>query len=172
MNKTTYRGINYSPTSNIDIKTQIRYGVICQHDVGQAWYEDSEPVYPEHTYCLDCGTIIQWDCTLCPNCDLDNPADYQDIDPISWVFQNDGYQISQDSESPDLFITESPFFTYAQFCSPCAPGACYLTNPLETPHPDNKCYCLGHDWFDNGKAPYPVYCVKTGKEVLPECNTP
>jgi hypothetical protein len=31
-----------------------------------------------------------------------------------------------------------------------------------------KGYCFGHDWFEGGKAPYPVFSVKTGELVLPE----
>ena len=35
------------------------------------------------------------------------------------------------------------------------------------PH-DNRAYCLGHDWFDDNKAPYPVYSVETGREIVSE----
>ena len=28
-----------------------------------------------------------------------------------------------------------------------------------------KTYCFGHDWFEGGKAPYPVFNVKTGEIV-------
>lgn len=31
-----------------------------------------------------------------------------------------------------------------------------------------KTYCVGHDWFEDGKAPYPVYSVATGELVAPE----
>jgi len=30
-----------------------------------------------------------------------------------------------------------------------------------------KTYCLGHDWFDGDKAPYPVFTVNLDVEVLP-----
>ena len=43
----TNKGIDYGlGKTNIDPKTNIRYGVICQNDVGQAWYDSCEPVYP------------------------------------------------------------------------------------------------------------------------------
>jgi len=32
----------------------------------------------------------------------------------------------------------------------------------------NACYCFGHDWFEDGKAPYPVYSVETGELVEAE----
>jgi len=28
-----------------------------------------------------------------------------------------------------------------------------------------KTYALGHDWFENEKAPYPLYSVETEKEI-------
>jgi hypothetical protein len=31
-----------------------------------------------------------------------------------------------------------------------------------------RTYCLGHDWFEDGKAPYPVYRVDNGELVLPD----
>lgn len=69
----------------------------------------------------------------------------------------------------DIFVLKSPYFTYAQFCSPCAPGACYLRSPLDSPVEANKCYCMGLDWFDDDNpCPYPVYSVETGELINPE----
>lgn len=82
------------------------------------------------------------------------------------AYNSCGLHVQTDS-SGDILVMESPFFTYAQFCSPCAPGACYLTNPLAEPDENNKAYCLGHDWFDDNKAPYPVYSVATGELINP-----
>lgn len=89
-------------------------------------------------------------------------------------YNKDGLKLLTDS-SGELWVTESPFFTYAQFCSPCAPGACYLKSPIELhfdtvempikPPLANKCYCLPADWFDDSQCPYPVFDVKTGKLV-------
>lgn len=31
-----------------------------------------------------------------------------------------------------------------------------------------ECYAFGHDWFEDGVAPYPVYEVATGKLMEPE----
>jgi len=63
----------------------------------------------------------------------------------------------------DIFITKSPYYTLCNFCSPCAPGAGYI---MEQNKNGVKAYCFGHDWFDDGKAPYKVYNVKTDKEAL------
>ena len=80
-------------------------------------------------------------------------------------YEEDGYGLQIDG-SGDLWVFKSPYFTYAQWCSPCAPGACYLKNPLDGVVESNKCYCLGLDWFDDEqKCPYPVYDIETGKQI-------
>lgn len=109
-------------------------------------------------------------------CDYWNDA-YQ-ADDHDWLYEQDGYKLTNCLQS-DVFILSSPYFTYAQYCSPCVPGACNLDSPLVTPPDsgdfepdwqalrDNRAYCLGHDWFEGGKAPYPVYSVATGELVAP-----
>lgn len=101
---------------------------------------------------------------------------YEDNGERDWLYESDGYKLANCLQS-DVFVLASPYFTYAQFCSPCVPGACNLDSPLgmeEKPTDchlapaDNRCYCLGHDWFDGGKAPYLVYCVATGQIVQPD----
>ena len=55
----------------------------------------------------------------------------------------------------DLWIFCSPIYTYAAFCSPCAPGACHLNSPLPAEHKNNKAYCLPVEWFDEfNPCPY------------------
>lgn len=99
----------------------------------------------------------------------DRSGDHE-CDPL---YEAHGYRITK-CLSNDLFVSKSPFFTYAQFCSPCVPGACNLDSPLEDPSdqlkwPDsNKCYCLGIDWFsEESPCPYPIWDVATGKRVHP-----
>ena len=144
------RGIDYGlGQTNIDKNTGIRYGVIHQNEVLQAWCDSSVPVYP---------------CNTCEN-KLDDP-DFDDCDfcePIGHEINDNDYRAGSDSYG-DIFIIKSPYYTRAQFCSPCAPGACYLTNPCED---GEKAYCFGHDWFENGKAPYPVYRVLDNKLIEP-----
>ena len=44
--ETNYKGIDYGlGKTNIDKTSGIRYGVISQHSVGQAWYDESEAYY-------------------------------------------------------------------------------------------------------------------------------
>lgn len=88
-------------------------------------------------------------------------------DCTRYSYNSDGYKL-QVAGDGDIFVTGSKYFTYAQFCSPCAPGACYLRKPLESPVETNRAYCLGHDWFDSDSpCPYPVYSVETGELVQP-----
>ena len=145
--ETQNAGIDYGMgLSNIDKNTGIRYGVISQYDVGQSWWDSSEPVY------------------LCEECEYFSEDEGCDMpcDPIEFIYEDEEYCITQNSDDPDLFITKSPFYTLCDFCSPCAPGAGFL---LDQNKNGIKAYCLGHDWFDNGKAPYKVFDVKTDKEV-------
>lgn len=145
-----YKGIDYGRgQTNINHESGIRFGVIPQHDVLQAWADTSEANYGE---CEEHGDDCPDDCML-----------MEEAEPISFCV-DDGEYLAECDDSGDIFITKSPFFTYAQFCSPCAPGACHLRNPVD-PDPNNKCYCLGHDWFEDEAAPYPIYSVKTGELV-------
>lgn len=183
MATTSYAGINYAgpfaPETNRDPATGIRYGVISQNEVLQAWADSSEPDYPEaEVECPECSTtvlqtkVVSNDETdsACPECGADLANEFEHafdcIDSVNFVLDDGEYKATSDSYG-DIFILSSPYFTYAQFCSPCAPGACHLENPLSEPIEDNKCYCFGHEFFEDSKAPYPVYLVSTGELVEP-----
>lgn len=184
-------GIDYGAgQTNRDKETGIRFGVIPANDVGQAWFDSAEPDYgkPHCPYCgneaieyhvaketlnddLDAWPIEPHECDdfACLSCKriFGSESAFGDS-PIAWTLDDGEYKAEQGGEDCDVFILYSPFYTFAQFCSPCAPGACYLPNPLDGKPEANKCYCFGHDWFDGGKAPYPVYSVQTGELVQPE----
>lgn len=178
---TDYLGIDYGMgKSNIDHKTGIRYGVIHHGRVGQAWYDNSEADYGT-LYCPHCGedtglTLESFeDSILCENCSRELHSDSFETEPLSFYYDKDGYKAFQSYDDPDIFIEKSPYFTYCRFCSPCAPGAGYLMNWVSAiaKHIDrcgqllenNRAYCFDFSWFEGGKAPYPVYSVKTGKLV-------
>mgnify|MGYP000223845084 CR=1 FL=1 len=66
METTTNKGIDYGMgQSNIDVDNGIRYGVIHQNEVGQAWFDESEPIYFYH----------------CPKCDLEIGNEFMSICP-------------------------------------------------------------------------------------------
>jgi len=163
-------GINWagSHSVNVDTTTDIRYGVIPHNAVGSAWYDSSEAQYGEpdlyDCVCPDCGATMEsenpiaWGDTLhCEECG-EFELEFSDcMEPTSFTYDSEGYECEQIGEV-DIFISKSPYYTHARYCSPCAPGACYLLSPCDTDGP--KAYCFGHDWFDSYRpCPYPVYRV-------------
>jgi hypothetical protein len=168
--ETNYRGIDYGLGKvNLDRETGIRFGVINQNHVGQAWYDSAEADYgtpQEPIECPNCGhphTFQEWgDSADCEKCEESIDCELPDMaEPLGFEYSGEGIQ-ARCGDDGDIFITKSPYFTRAQFCSPCAPGACYLLNPCDD---GEKAYCFGHDWFEGGVAPYPVYSVETGELV-------
>lgn len=189
MSQTNYPGIDYGLGRTNISQEGIRFGVIPANDVGQAWYDGAESHYGE-PHCPKCGNealeyhkatetigehIAEWpsergecDDFACEHCErlFGSESAFPDS-PRSFYVDDGEIKAEQGGEDCDIFILKSPFFTYAQFCSPCAPGACYLRSPLETPSESNRAYCFGHDWFESGVAPYLVYSVATGELVQP-----
>ena len=95
--------------------------------------------------------------------------DLGDIEPIAQKLEDGEYKVygsaGSYASSDDLFVELSPYYTFAPFCSPCAPGAVYLRDA--GPAGDARGYCFGHEWFTGGVAPYPVYSVVDDSEVYP-----
>ena len=169
--------------TNIGPENGIRYGVISARSILQAWSDSAEASYGEAT-CPKCGNPAEdidkapegygdlegWEDNgndyCCLNCryTFESEEAFGD-EPIGWVYIQDGYEAGQNHDDSDVWVTQSPYYTRAQFCSPCAPGACHLDHP--TPEGE-KAYCFGHDWFEGGVAPYPVYRVKDDTLVVPE----
>jgi hypothetical protein len=153
--------------ANRDIATGFRYGVISQHSVLQAWADSAEADYGKPTCpkCGDeladsaCGESLDY---YCADCDYEFDSDEAFGDePIGWHYSGDGYELT-DCLNSDIFVLKSPYYTTANFCSPCVPGAGNLDNA----NPDGaETYCLGHDWFESGEAPYPVFSVETRQRV-------
>ena len=144
---TENKGIDYGlGLTNIDHKKGIRYGVINFYEVLQAWADESESVF--ELYCPNCNAFLKkgFDAKRCPSCykKIDAEEDFQYGDPCIFFLKKDGYLAFQGYDDPDIFIEKSPYFTYAQFCSPCAPGAGYLMKPLKEKDPNHKTYCFGY----------------------------
>ena len=179
-----YVGIDYgNGLTNRDPEAGIHYGVINQNEVLQTWVDEAEPDYgkplcpicnnevdlttefemKDHLVTDNDGNEImeEYYCAFCDKgVDENDPAIWRD-EPLVWYYSKDGYQ-AECGDDGDIFITESPYYTTCQYCSPCAPGAGYI---MDTVKDGIKSYCFGPDWFENEKAPYPVFDVKTGKEV-------
>ncbi len=178
-----YPGIDYAgPVSQVnhDKDTGIRYGIIPLHALNEYVLESFEPDYGT-PHCPKCGNPAldsghddipptdereDWDYHgndfACLDCKYTFWSDQAyGEEPIGNTLDDGTYQGNLDN-SNDVWLFKSPYYTHAQFCSPCAPGAGYLANPCED---GPKTYCFGHDWFDGDRAPYPVYLVDTGELV-------
>lgn len=179
------RGIDYGlGQTNIDKATGIRYGVIAMNGVTEAWAECSESEYGEPT-CPKCSEAIgsSDDAPDCPETDEDwyTGKDYvcftckacywSDVvygdEPLGYSFSDSEYDAHCGTDGFGIFITRSPYYTLAAFCSPCAPGAGDLNTPDDA---GVRTYCFDHGWFDDGKAPYRVFRVSDDSEVLPKEN--
>ena len=197
---TSYPGIDYSRgTSNTDSSNGIRYGVISQHSVNPealddimthgedvAWVEALAEAVAEKTTQMESEAHERGEDFDPSDVDEDRIADDLGMNWESsfnnYVYNQNGYKLTGCGDS-DLFVIKSPFFTYAQFCSPCVPGAGNLDTVFEsgtnqagldgtdyakeaTEAGFPRVYCLGHDWFDDGAAPYAVFSVETGKAIV------
>jgi hypothetical protein len=157
-------GIDYSMgMSNVDQETGIHFGVISQNEVLQAWCDSSAPQYG-NLNCPICDLSVEVGEEFCPRCDHDFAGEWDDIEPDCYMIDDGEYQATCGDDG-DIFVVKSPYYTKCKFCSPCAPGAGYLMSPIED---GIKAYCFGHDWFESGIAPYPVYCVATDKLIEPK----
>lgn len=152
----SYSGIDYGRgITNIDTATGIRYGVIPANAVGQSWYDEAKAYYGEPT-CPTCtGYAVEGDDSdyWCKRCEkaLDSDEVYSD-EALSYSIDTPELRATQGQDG-DIFVIFSKHVTRAAFCSPCAPGACYLLSP----NPDGPlAYCFGPDWFEDEKAPYPI----------------
>lgn len=137
-------GIDYGcGISNIDLLTNIRYGVIPSVNILDWWAEESEPFY---------------DCENCEDKDYENNnCDF--CEPVFHFIKNDDLRAESDRYG-DIFVVYSKVYTYACYCSPCAPGACDLLSP----HRDGqKCYCISSVNFHQNNCPYPVFSVKSNE---------
>lgn len=174
-----YAGIDYSMgQSNIDTQTGIRYGVIRQHSVGAEVMGD----IASGPHSKDLGweafveefklNVRQFASPFMHASLVDRFVEYAaDFDWLGECYYPDALKFEYDDGKylirrcldNDMVVIRSPYYTHAQFCSPCVPGACNLESPCDD---GPKTYCLGHDFFD-GRAPYRVFEVSTGNEVQP-----
>ena len=155
-----YVGLDYGMGhSNVDKETGIRYGVISQRSVMPEALDDI----------MTHGEDVAWSQAVA-ELELEHGKETEALEEAleqlgnNWEtdfgnmsYIKDGYKLTGCLNN-DLFVIKSPYFTYAQFCSPCVPGAGNLDHPCDG---GVKCYCLGNDWFESG-APYPIYSVETG----------
>ena len=106
--------------TNVDHETGIRFGVIHQGEVLQAWVDSSESEYlafcPECITGLDSVDVV--DGMHCPHCGhrIDDTADCFGDDPAYFFYMDEGYKAHQSHDDPDIFIEKSPYYTICGFC--------------------------------------------------------
>ena len=160
-------GIDYGRgVTNIDIGTGIRFGVISQHSLSADALDNLDSVWPDAS-CPLCGTAVvegtgtPWQC---PKKECNGSFDHNQVfseEPIGLYYDRAGYQITNCLDS-DLMVVCSPYYTLAAFCSPCVPGAGNLDQPCTD---GVRTYCLGPEWFEDDKAPYPVWRVSNNQKI-------
>ena len=128
---------------------------VTEEEALAAWRKDQEegiggmPPEPDKDYyCLGCFKSW-WSDAVTPD------------EPNGQILDDDEYVAVVDS-SNDVMLFRSPYYTHAQYASPCVPGAGHLGHPCPT---GPKTYCFDKSWFTGDKAPYPVYKVDTGELV-------
>lgn len=149
-------------------RTRIRFGVISQHEVLQAWCDESEAWYGNPS-CPHCGADVDpAELEYCDNhCGCGGVFDEESCygyEPLSHYVDGE-YRAECSHDDGDIFITDSPYYTRCGYCSPCAPGAGYLVDGGD----DCYAFCFGPDWFD-GKCPYPVWRVSDGALIYTPDN--
>lgn len=131
---------------------------------------------PAELSALRRGCCADWGCVRC-GIYFDGEDAYGDeplahrygVDDNGEALPDTDIVASQGGDDCDVWVFKSDYFTFAPFCSPCAPGACYLRDGDYTG--DARAYCFGHDWFWDrdgaAVAPYPVFLIADGSEVYP-----
>src|SRR6266576_680504 len=131
----SYKGIDYSlGQSNVNKETGIHFGVISQNSINLDCTGSFEYDYGKPT-CGQCGNPAI-ESSDAPDEDWNEGKDYACLtckrtfwsddafseEPLGWSYKEDGYSLG-DCLDNDIFVFKSPYFTFAQFCSPCVPGA-------------------------------------------------
>jgi hypothetical protein len=178
---TNYVGIDYSgpgSTVNRDVETGIRYGMISQNSVMPEALDDvfsngedlgfetmkqqaKDELAKAIASAVDPYGQIGDPDELAAEI-IDNAVEWHDIDESGPYLYEEGVLKVQTTSNNEMWVFKSSFYTRAQFCSPCVPGAGNLDKFCED---GPKTYCLGPDWFEGGKAPYNIWSVETDELV-------
>lgn len=183
---------------NYDEKTGIRYGVISPDSISD-WsideiYQDGTDPHYESAH----EELTEKLNDLFEFIGLHDEKDKEDLtDQIENIFNDrfescgDGqmdysdeeYDLHVSGDNFGIFVMRSPYYTFCRGCSPCAPGAGSLNEPVDPSDeskPSGNCWistnektlCLGPEWFDKSddqyarKIPYRVFRVSDDTEVI------
>jgi hypothetical protein len=169
---------------NYDEKTGIHYGVISPNALNQdalndLYTEGTDPHYQDglkellsdiealcdnhgiHFGRVDTGSFVDEYTDHYEGCG-DGQCDYEDKE----------YTLHISGDNFGIFVIRSPYYTYCRQCSPCAPNAGDLNNPIDISDMEvspykSKTYCLDSSFFDEyNPIPYKVYRVDNDQEVV------
>ena len=172
--------------ANYDEKTGISYGVISPHAIDQDVLNDlyNDGTDPHYENAKE--ALMDDIRSLCDNHGLD----FEQIDTDTFIdemnkhyescgdgqcdYSDKDYTLHISGDNFGIFVIKSPYYTYCRKCSPCAPGAGDLNNPLDIEEIEvldnyDRAYCLGPEYFGESeydKLPYRVFRVDSDEEVL------
>ena len=174
--------------ANFDEKTGISYGVISPHAINQdalndLYNEGTDPHYENarqeiltavSDFAGNSGLVISDEMQMqISDLLIDDMSDhYESCGDGQCDYTDKDYTLHISGDNFGIFVIKSPYYTYCRKCSPCAPGAGDLNNPLEIDEfndMDNydRAYCLGPDYFnEESQIPYRVFNVSDDKEVI------
>ena len=181
---------------NYDEKTGIHHGVISPHSVMPEALDDicfganiTDPIYEEsreevsnkiNEFFKDLG-FLPGDKEIDIRDEILEYHDdhYQGDDTGIYDYKDGNYTLHNSGDNFGLFVIKSPYYTFCRQCSPCAPGAGNLDEPIEKEEYEKigdffcnyhktalKTYCLDKSFFEGEKAPYRVYRVEDDTEVV------
>ncbi len=119
-------------------------------------------------HCPKCGQEVSIDDLgqyefYCDQCNSGFRAeDVYPNKPISFHYDRDGYFLINHLDK-HILVLRSNFYTFAQLYGSPVVGAGNLESPVAE---GVKTYCLGHEWFEGGIAPYPVYQVADDGQIV------
>lgn len=113
------KGTKKMKNANINLKTEIRYGIISANDVDSDFLADFEPVYSD-VFCSNCGEKLSD--VYCSECETGNP-DFEYHEPIFFEYMGKGITATWNTNTNYITVFKSGAIFQCRLCSPCYPNA-------------------------------------------------
>ncbi len=173
------RGIDYGRgTTNTDLATGIRFGIICQNELCGDSVND---ICMNGTDVSNLNAVAEEKNKIRSRLENEETHSEEQIKELieeiyedefpngvdccesgPWFYEQDGYEISLNGSY--ISVLKSDFYTFVEFCTACFPGAGNLSDYCSN---GPKTYCLEEKWFsENQPCPYPIYRVDNDELVF------